>query len=82
MKELNPFLIDDDTKPSYETDVAKWFLIKKNKYYAAWLWECKKDKNNRKYLMTDIDTSEVVSDDHLLESVLVKLDLYEKARDK
>lgn len=82
MKELNPFLIDDDTKPSYETDVAKWFLIKRGEAYAAWRWDSKKDKDHKQYLLTDIKSSKVVAEDHLLEGILTKFDVYEKAKEE
>lgn len=81
MEEINPFVIDDDTEPSFESDVAKWFLIKKGKHYAGWRWDSKKDKTLKKYLITDIDTNDVVSDGHLLEDMLVKITFYDIAKE-
>ena len=82
MEELNPFLIDEETKPSFETDVAKWYLISKKKHYAGWRWDSKKDETHKLYLITDIETSEPVAEDHQLESMLVKLDMFDIMKEK
>lgn len=43
MEEINPFLLDTEkTKPSFESDVARWYLIKKGKHYACWRWDSRK----------------------------------------
>lgn len=48
MELISPFFLDTEkTKPSFESDVAKWYLIKKGKHYACWRWDSKKD--NRRY---------------------------------
>jgi len=79
MEEINPFTIDENTKPSYETDVAKWYLIKKGNKFALWRWDSKKDLADRKFLLTNIKTNEVVKDSYQLTDALTKLDFFEAA---
>lgn len=71
MEEINPFLLDiKKTKPSFETDVAKWYLIRKGKYYACWRWDSKKD-DGRKYLITNLDGSKILKDTNSLEGMFI-----------
>lgn len=79
MEEINPFTIKEDTKPSYETDVAKWYLLKKMDGFALWRWDSKKDARDRRFLITDIETSNVVNEGHRLTDMLYKLDFFEAA---
>lgn len=79
MEEINPFTIREDTKPSYETDVAKWYLIKKGDNFALWRWDSKKDVRDRKFLITNIETNKVVNDGYRLTDMLYKLDFFEAA---
>lgn len=80
MKELNPFAITADTPPSYETPEAKWYLIKKTKHYAGWLWESKKEKDNRAFLVTKGD--KIVHDCYQLESLFDWLRMLELAYER
>lgn len=82
MKELNPFLIKENTKPSWESEVAKWYLIKNGNYYAIFLWESKKDKNNRAYLLIDKETNKPVRDGYSLENILYLFDFFEMEKEQ
>ena len=78
MEEINPFLLDTEkTKPSFESDVAKWYLIRKGEYYACWRWDSKKDGNNRKYLITTKDGGRIIKDTHSLEEMFIIFDALE-----
>lgn len=79
MEEINPFTIREDTKPSYETNVAKWYLLKKMKEFALWRWDSKKDARDRRFLITSIETSNVVNEGYRLADMLDKLDFFEAA---
>ena len=81
MKALGYFYTTD-MKPSFESDDAKWWLCEKGKHYAVWHWQSKKDETFHLYVMTDIKTSEVVADDHLLESIDFKFTLFEKLKEE
>lgn len=78
MKKINPFLIEDDTPPTYETEVAKWWLIEEGERCSVWRWDSKKDETNKTYLLLDKD-SNIIKDTHLLESVLWAMTAYDKA---
>lgn len=83
MKTINPLLIDKNTKPSFETPEAKWYLIKEGKHYAAWRWDSKKhDVPPRRFLITDIDDGAVVSEEYQLEAALIKVDFYDRAKEE
>ena len=78
MEEINPFLLDTKkTKPSFETDVAKWYLIKQGKHYACWRWDSKKNSSFKKYLITDLSGERIMRDTHMLEDMLVCFDALE-----
>lgn len=81
MEEINPFTITDKTTPSYETEVAKWFLIAKKRFKrcSVWLWISKRNKDDMAYVIIDNKTNLVVYDDTLLENILVKADVHDKA---
>ena len=71
MEEINPFFLDTEkTKPSFESDVAKWYLIRKGKYYACWRWDSKKN-DDRKYLITTLDGSKILKDTTSLEEMFI-----------
>lgn len=77
MEEISPFFLDTEkTKPSFESDVAKWYLIRKGKYYACWRWDSKKD-NNKKYLITSLDGSKILKDTPSLEEMFIVFDALE-----
>jgi len=80
MKEINPLLIDENTEPSFETDVAKWYLLKKGEKYACWRWDSKKN-DDKKYLITTLD-GKVVRDTHLLEGVFATFRMFEAVEGK
>lgn len=80
MEEINPLLIDKDTEPSFETDVAKWYLLKKGEYYACWRWDSKKN-DDKKYLLTTLD-GEVVKDTNSLEGLFVTFRVLEVTEGK
>ena len=74
MEEINPFFLDTEkTKPSFESDVAKWYLIRKGKYYACWRWDSKKN-DDRKYLITTLDGSKILKDTTSLEEMFIVFD--------
>ncbi|MBR2766810.1 hypothetical protein IKD67_01860 [Candidatus Saccharibacteria bacterium] len=77
MKELNPLLIKDDTKPTWESDVAKWYLIQKGEYFSIWRWDSKKDKRDRTFLIIDNERRGAVFDDTNLENICYMFDFYE-----
>lgn len=82
MEEINPFLLDTEkTKPSFESDVAKWYLIRKGKYYACWRWDSKRD-DDKKYLVTDLKGERIMRDTHMLEDMLVCFDALEATEGK
>lgn len=77
MEEISPFFLDTEkTKPSFESDVAKWYLIRKGKYYACWRWDSKKD-DDRKYLITSLDGSKIIKDTPSLEEMFIVFDALE-----
>lgn len=77
MEEINPILLDTSkTKPSFESDVAKWYLIRKGRYYACWRWDSK-ENDNKIYLITNIDGSRVLKDTHSLEEMFIIFDALE-----
>ena len=77
MEEINPFFLDTEkTKPSFESDVAKWYLIRKGKYYACWRWDSKKN-DDRKYLITTLDGSKILKDTTSLEELFIVFDALE-----
>lgn len=83
IEELNPFTIDENTKPTFDSEAASWYLIKRGKHYAGWLWKSKHHKLSngdylRKYLITDLGGNKIVSDGNLLEDMLIKVDLFDK----
>ncbi len=78
MKEINPFSIDANTKPSWESPEAKWYLIKKGDY-SLWRWSSKM-KNDDRYLV--LYKNEVVKDTKQLASALTYIDLMEAVKDK
>lgn len=82
MKELNPFAIDKNTEPSWETDVAKWYLIKNGEHYAVFRWDSKKDESDRTYLLLDKETNRPVRDSHLLEGILYLFDCFEAVKEE
>lgn len=82
MEEINPFFLDTEkTKPSFESDVAKWYLIRKGEYYACWRWDSKKD-DGRKYLITTLDGSKILKDTHSLEEMFIVFDALEATEGK
>lgn len=83
MEEINPLFLDTEkTKPSFESDVAKWYLIKKGKHYACWRWDSKKDDDFKKYLITDLKGERIMRDTHMLEDMLVYFDALEATEGK
>lgn len=66
MQQYHILEINDDTPPSFETEVAKWWLLDKGEHLAVWLWESKKD-GEKNYLITDITHSKVVREYKKLE---------------
>lgn len=77
MEEISPFFLDTEkTKPSFESDVAKWYLIRKGKYYVCWRWDSKKD-DNKKYLITSLDGSKILKDTPSLEEMFIVFDALE-----
>ena len=82
VKELNPFLIDKNTEPSWETEVAKWYLIKNGKHYAVFRWDSKKDEYDRTYLLLDKETNQPVRDTRLLEGILCLFDCLETVKER
>lgn len=77
MEEINPFFLDTEkTKPSFESNVAKWYLVRKGKYYACWRWDSKKN-DDRKYLITTLDGSKILKDTTSLEEMLIVFDALE-----
>lgn len=82
MEEIKPLFLDvEKTKPSFESDVAKWYLIKKGHYYACWRWDSKKDDTNKKYLVTTLDGSRILKDTPSLEGVLIVFDALERTEE-
>lgn len=78
MEEISPFFLDiEEVKPSFESDVARWYLIKKGKHYACWRWDSKKDSNFKKYLVTDLKGERIMRDTNLLEDMLIYFDALE-----
>lgn len=69
MEEIEFYNITPETKPSYETDVAKWYLIRKGKHYACWRWDSKKDTRQKKYLITTLDGSAVVKETYQIDGL-------------
>ena len=82
MKELNPFLIDENTEPSWETEVAKWYLIKNGKHYAVFRWDSKKDKYDREFLLIDKEDNMPVRDASSLENILYLFDFFEADKEE
>lgn len=82
MKELNPFLIDENTKPSWESEAAKWYLIKNGKHYAIFRWDSKKDKDDRTYLLLDKETNRPIRDGYSLENILYLFDFFEMDKEE
>ena len=81
MKEIKWYEIDENTKPSYETDVAKWYLLQKGEHYAVWRWDSKKDELNKRFLLTNIHTSSVVFEDFTIEGIFIKFEACERTYD-
>ena len=78
MEKINPLCLDTEkTKPSFESDVAKWYFIKKGQYFACWRWDSKKDENHKKYLITSLDGKRVMKDTHSLENMFIFFDALE-----
>lgn len=82
MKELNPFLIDKNTEPSWETEVAKWYLIKNGKHYAVFRWDSKKNDYDRAYLLINKEDGRPIRDTSLLESILYLFDFFEMEKEE
>lgn len=82
MKELNPFLIDENTEPSWETGVAKWYLIKNGKHYAVFRWDSKKNNYDRAYLLIDKEDGRPIRDTSLLENILYLFDFFEAGKEE
>ena len=82
MEEISPFFLDTKkTKPSFESDVAKWYLIRKGKYYACWRWDSKKN-DKKKYLITTLDGSKILRDTYSLEDMFVVFEALEATEEK
>lgn len=79
MEEINPFVIDENTEPSYKSDVAKWYLLKKGRVFALWRWDSLKDVNDKRFLITNKKTSVVINEGYQLTEMLDKLDIFEAA---
>lgn len=72
MEEINPLLLDtEEAKPSFESDVARWYLIKKGKHYACWRWDSKKNSDFKKYLVTDLKGERIMRDTRSLEDMII-----------
>lgn len=83
MEEINPFFLDtENTKPSFESDVAKWYLIKKGKHYACWRRDSKKDSSLKKYLVTDLSGERIMKDTPSLEEMLFAFDVLEATEER
>lgn len=82
MKELNPFTINENTEPSWETEVAKWYLITNGKHYAIFRWDSKKDKNDRTFLLIDKETNKPVKDGYSLQDMLYIFDFFEMEKEE
>lgn len=82
MTEIDWFDIDEDTEPSFETDVAKWYLLRKGEHYAVWRWDSKKDVRNKEFVITDLRTNNVINTDHLVEGIFTKFEIFERTYDE
>lgn len=82
MKELNPFSINSKTKPSFESDVAKWYLIKRGEKVSLWRWDSKKDDMDKEYIITNNKTNKPINANHRLEDILIRFDIHERFTDE
>jgi hypothetical protein len=72
-EEVNPFLINNETKPTWESKKVKWFLIKRGKKYSIWRTMIKSDDDGD-YLILD-DKGEIKAGSKNLEMIMYKYDV-------
>ena len=77
MKEVNPYTINENTPPSFESDVAKWYLISKGEKYDAWRVD-KKDGTYKAFVLQERKTLKIVRVFFVLSEVFEAQSLYDK----
>lgn len=71
------FYVPDEEHPDFETDVGKWWLCKKGKKYSVWRFD-KKNSDFKQYLLLRNKDSKIMAEDHLIEGIGIKHDIYER----